>query len=102
MFDWNDDQQQQEYKGLVKRPLGYRCQFKCLTMEGAVEHPRKPGGTIYGSIYESHFYCSYCERYFPLEKYGGYKRCPCCNRIVRRKSATWKKLLDKPVIKYIE
>lgn len=86
--------------GLVKRTIGYRCQFKCLNMKEVVDAVSKHD--VYGSVYVTHFYCSYCEKYFPYSLYGDYIRCPCCNRSVRRKSNKWKKAYFKPVIKYIE
>lgn len=89
MYEWEKNDQT-EHIGLVRRTIGYRCQFKCLSMEGVVEFVQK--FDKYGSPYETHFRCSYCEKYFPYSLYKDYKNCPCCNRKVRRKGIHWKKL----------
>ena len=105
MFDWNDSHNnQQEHIGMVKRPLGYRCQFKCHMLIGVFkgrQSPPKPSRDRYGSAYDYYWRCTNCDIWV-LKRIYPSKTCPCCNRQMKGKSNTWKKLWNKPEIKYIE
>jgi hypothetical protein len=84
--------------------IGYRCQFKCDSLIGMFKQraaPPKPTHIQVGSPYDFYWRCTHCNIWVIKRIYHS-KTCPCCNGQMKGKSRHWKKLWNKPVIKYIE